>query len=370
MKIGIDIQTTLGQKTGFGFYVENLVAELKKIDRKNEYVYFAPKKESDLSMPGRFYWDQFSISYRARQAKVDIFHQPSFSLPLLFPGKVIATVHDLIAVLFAEHIPFFSRQFFGHWMPFTYHKADHIMCISEHTKKDLVKIIGVPEEKISVVYLAASEDYKPAKSVKMPPARLGITQPYFLHVGTLNPRKNLAFLIDVFFAIARKYPNYQLVFTGKRGWYFEELFEQVKKLGLQKSIIFTDYLTEAEKIQLYQASFGFLFPSIYEGFGLPPLEAMKCGIPVIASNASSIPEVVGDAGILLPPDDKIEWVKAISNLIQRHNLRQTMMIKGFQQAQKFSWRRNASETLEIYEKVYRSNNQKNQKDEKTFKIKW
>ncbi|NCN24676.1 hypothetical protein CO101_03400 [Candidatus Berkelbacteria bacterium CG_4_9_14_3_um_filter_39_23] len=353
MKIGIDVQTTQGQKTGFGFYVENLVKELKQIDRANKYYYFTPKTEEDFSMPKRFFWDQIFVPLRAYKNRVDIFHQPCFSLPILFRGKIIATIHDLIAIKFPHDIPFFSRQFFSRWMPFSYRKADHIICTSEHTKQDLIAIAKIPSSKISVIPLAANDYFKPARHKILPPQKFNIKHPYFLHVGTLNPRKNLIFLVEVFAEVIKRFPNYQLVLIGKKGWYFETLFAKITQLGITQKVIFLDYISEEEKLILYQNAFGFLFPSIYEGFGLPPLEAMKCGVPVVASNVSSIPEVVGDAGILVSLTDKKGWVSAVQSLIEKPQYRQNLIMKGFQQADKFSWRFTAEKTLEIYEKVYR-----------------
>jgi glycosyltransferase involved in cell wall biosynthesis len=361
MRIGIDIQTTLGQKSGFGFYVENLVRELKKIDQKNQYTYFVPRKETDLSMPERFFWDQVSIPWQASRAKIEILHQPSFSLPLAFSGKVIVTVHDLIAILYGKHIPFFSRQFFSRWMPFTYRRADHIICISENTKKDLVRILEIPEEKITVNYLAASSDYRPKRgkenillTQRVPlGSKLKISSPYFFHVGTLSPRKNLVFLVEVFSEVLKKHPDFQLILAGRTGWYCDRLFERIQKLRLEDKVIFADYLTEQEKIVLYQNAFAFLFPSIYEGFGLPLLEAMQSGVPVISSDASSMPEVIGKAGIMVSPKDKDGWVNAVIRLIENNHLRQSLIVQGFKQAAKFSWSQHAQKTLELYEKVYR-----------------
>ena len=304
-------------------------------------------------MPKRFLWDQISIPLSAYKNRVDIFHQPCFSLPLIFRGKVIATIHDLIAIKFPRDIPFFSRQFFSRWMPFSYRKADHVICTSLHTKQDLIAIAKIPANKISVIPLAANDNFKPARIKSLLPKKFKIEYPYFLHVGTLNPRKNLIFLVEVFAEVVKKHPDHQLVLTGKKGWYFEALFEKIKELGIVQKVIFTDYISEDEKLSLYQNAFGFLFPSIYEGFGLPPLEAMKCGVPVVASDVSSIPEVVSDAGILVSPLDKAGWVSAVEQLIEKPQYRQNLIMKGFQQADKFSWRHTAEQTLAIYEKVFK-----------------
>lgn len=354
MKIGIDIQTTLGQKTGFGFYVQSLVKNLKKYDLKNQYFLFQPReKNRDLSTPQRFLWDQFGVPGQARKMGVDILHQPCFSAPIFYHGKTVVTVHDLIAIVFGKDIPFFSRQYFGRWMPFTYRKADHIIAISQHTKKDLERLLKIPSSKISVIYLAAGINSTKVEKEKIEKIKqkYEIKKDYLLHVGTINPRKNLEFLIKVFAKVRTKFPNLQLVISGKKGWYYEGLFNLVEKLGLKNKVLFTDYISDSELPYLYAGAKIFVFPSLYEGFGLPPLEAIQSGTPVISSNTSSMPEVVGKAGILLPPNDERLWVEKITQLLQNRNLQQELIAKGKKQAAKFSWEKTAQQTVEIYEKI-------------------
>lgn len=356
MKIGIDTQTTLGQKTGFGFYVENLVKELKKIDKKNQYFYFHPKKQEDLSSLERFKWDQFELVKKANNANVDILHQPCFSAPIFFSGVKIVTIHDLITLNIPQKIPFFSRQFFGKWMPYSYKFADRIIAISEHTKKDIIKFLNIAENKISVIPQAASKEFNTNiknEAVEKVRKKYKIGKKYFLHTGTLNPRKNLEFLVGVFSEVSKKFPDYQLVIVGKKGWYYEGLFDLVRQLKIQEKVIFTGYIDDCDAPPLYKGAKAFLFPSIYEGFGLPPLEAMNCGIPVVSSNASSLPEVIGPQGILLDPNDKKVWVANILKLISDQSYYQKMSDYYLRQAKNFSWEKCAQKTIEVYSKAYK-----------------
>ena len=353
-KIAIDVQTTQGQKTGFGFYVSNLTRELLKIDKKNKYVLLRPDSQQDFSAPQRWWWDQVTVPAKARSQKVDLLHQPAFSAPVRYAGKTVVTVHDIIAVLFGKDIPFFSRQFFAHWMPYSYRYANKIICVSEHTKKDLVKYLHIDESKIVVIPEAAGEEYQPVRDKKKIAQVLNkykIGKPFILHIGTLNPRKNLSFLIDVFSKVRQTLPDIQLVITGKKGWYYENLFELVEKLGLQKDVIFTGYIEDCEAPVLYSAATVYAFPSLYEGFGLPPLEAMACGTPVVASNMSSIPEVMGNAGILLSPTDKIGWVSALQNVLSSQAEQKKLSDKSLARAKNFSWRQTAQKTIRIYEEL-------------------
>jgi len=352
MRIGIDTQTSLGQKTGFGFYVSNLVKELKRLGN-HQYMSFAPKTEHDFSAPQRFWWDQVVLPGRAAAEKVDILHQPAFSAPVLYRGKVVVTVHDLVAIFFGQEIPFFSRQYFGRWMPFSYRFADHIIAISENTKRDIVRTLGIPQERITVIYEAAPEHYQPVKNVsqlKRITKRYQTGEQYLLHIGTLNPRKNLSFLIEIFAELIKSNPRLNLVISGKAGWYYEGLFRQVDQLGLSGRVKFIGYVPEADKPALLSGAYAFVFPSRYEGFGLPVLEAMACGAPVVAANVSAIPEVVGKGGVLLPLSGRDAWVKALRR-IGRPSFRSKLVASGQKQARKFSWRKAAEQTVAVYERV-------------------
>lgn len=355
MKIAIDIQTTLGRKTGFGFYVSNLIANLERFDKKNQYIFLKPESDHDFSTPQRWVWDQVTIPRLARQAKVTIFHQPCFSTPIFYRGKVVVTIHDLISVFFGYNIPFWSRQFFAKWMPFTYRFADHLIAVSEHTKKDAIKVLGIPEEKITVIHEAADSKYhliddKTALKEVREKYNIG-NDPFILHVGTLEPRKNLPFLVRAFAAAKKDIGTTKLVITGKKGWYYEGLFELVDQLKLQEEVIFTGYVEDDDIPALYNAASLFAFPSQYEGFGLPPLEAMACGTPVISSNTSSMPEVVGEAGILLSPKDEKPWAAAIVEVLNDKKRWQDLRDRGLLQAKQFSWEKCARETIAVYEKV-------------------
>lgn len=354
MKIGIDAQTTLGQKTGFGFYVDNLTKALSKIAHHDQLELFYPNSTDDLSTPQRWLWDQVGLPTKARKAKIDLFHQPAFSAPIFYSGKKIVTIHDVISLFYTD-IPFYSRQYYAKWMPFSYKFTDHIITVSEHSKRDIIEKLGIPAEKISVIYEAADERYAhpvSAEDLKRVKTKYYLHKPFVLNVGTLNPRKNLEFLVKVFSTIKQntKLPH-QLIIAGKKGWHYDQLFKLVKDLGMEDEIIFTGYIEDEDKPALYRLADLFVFPSMYEGFGLPPLEAMMCGTPIISSNTSSLPEVVGDGGITLSPTDKSGWVSAITHLLSNDNYRQELIGKGKTQAAKFSWELCAKETLDLYHQI-------------------
>jgi len=360
MKIAIDTQIAQGQKTGFGFYVQNLVENLKIIDHKNNYILINPKSDKDLSAPKRFVWDQYGFPRLALKKKVDIIHQPCFSAPVLHGrAKLVLTCHDIIGITFSKDLPFFSRQYFGKWMPFSYRYADKIICDSENTKNDLIRVLKIPKEKLKVIYLAASKLFKPVydkNKIDEVKKKYQIKDKYFLYLGTLNPRKNIELIIKVFARIYKNYPGYQLIISGKKTWHYQNLIKIVNDLNLEDQVIFTDYVPDEDSLYLYNGSEIFLFPSLYEGFGLPPLEAMSCGRPVISSNATSLKEIIGDGGVLVSPNDEKSWIKNIERVIKNKIFKNDLEGKALQQVKKFSWKKCAEETLKIYEEVYENCN--------------
>lgn len=356
MKIAIDIQTTSGQKTGFGFYVENLTGNLHKVSN-DRYFFFKPANEKDLSTPQRFWWDQITFPRLARQKKVDILHQPCFSAPIFYHGPVVVTVNDIISIIFPQNIPFASRVFYSRWMPFSYQKAAKIIAISKNTKRDIQRILNIPESKIKVIYDAVSDKFKvqqSPKKIKKIKQKYAINNNYLLHVGTLEPRKNLKFLVRAFALAIKKYKlsDVNLVITGKKGWYYEGIFNLVEKLNMASRVVFTGYVADEDMPPLYSGASLVVFPSLYEGFGFPPLEAMTSGVPVISSNTSSLPEIVGEGGILLSPKKIDEWAYWIKKTLTDKNLAKKLTAAGKKQAQKFSWRKTAKETVEVYREVY------------------
>jgi glycosyltransferase involved in cell wall biosynthesis len=357
VKIGIDVQTTLGQKSGFGFYVKNLVENLKKVDSENEYFLIAPEEEKDFSTPQRFIWDQFSFPKKATKAKVDVLHQPCFSAPIFYSGKVILTIHDLISHYFPQNMPSGSRLYFSKWMPLTYNKASKIIAISENTKKDIISLLKIPKEKIVVIHSAVGDEFKLIDDkIKIAEIKKKYKtgEHFILDVGTLEPRKNLPFLVRAYnLALKEGKISHNLILTGKKGWYYENLFELIKELKLEDKVILPGYVPDADLPYLYNAADLFCFPSLYEGFGFPPLEALSCGTPVIAANNSSIPEVVGDAGILLDIDKEEKWAENMVKVLTDDNLASQLRQKGLIQAQKFSWAKTARETIKVYEEVFK-----------------
>jgi glycosyltransferase involved in cell wall biosynthesis len=266
----------------------------------------------------------------------------------------VVTVHDLIAVHFGGDIPIWSRQYFGRWMPFSYRFADHIIAISEHTKRDIINLLDISPNKITVIYEAADAKFQPMSDkslIESVKKKYKTGDKFILHIGTLNPRKNLEFLVDVYAEVVKKFPDYNLVLAGKKGWYYDDLFMKIKNLGLEKKVIVTGYLDEEDKVALYNAATVYAIPSLYEGFGLPLLEAMSCGLPVIASNTSSVPEIVGDGGLICDLKDQNDWIESFLKLLGSDGELKKYRASGLERAKIFSWKKTADLTQKVYEKV-------------------
>lgn len=363
-RIAVDIQLARTQKTGIGFYVDCLMRALPQSASHHEYLLLEPRRDPsghnprDLSAPQRLLWEQYELPARARHLGAQLIH-PAFSATRFPRGaKTVVTAHDIIALLMPHDFSYWSRQFFGRWVPLSYRWADHILADSEATKHDLIRHLGIPAEKITTVYLAADERYRPIKNrtlIERVKKQFNIPGEYLLHIGTLSPRKNLDLLIEIFPKIAANHQELSLVLAGHKNWYYETLRKKARDMGVEQRVIFTGYLAEEDKPALLAGALVAPFPSLYEGFGLPPLEAMAMGIPVVASNASSIPEVVGKAGILVDPTDPAAWYQAIDRVVRDKQLRTRLTKLGDQRAKEFTWQKTAQQTVAVYDRVLRAN---------------
>ena len=384
MKIAIDISPfATPKRTGISNFTFNFCKNLPKIDKENEYILFtnsygyfrslkeniesigigkSPNISTQISRVPRTFlelmWKYIhipSVEYLMHE-KIDIFHITGVINPPLRSAKLIATIYDLISLKFPN---FFEKKLIKH---FNYYfksvipKSDVIITISNSTKEDILEYFNIPENKVEVVVPGFDNElYRQIQDKNMidkVKAKYGIDKKYILFVGTLEPRKNLVKLIKAF-SILPEYlkSDYLLVICGRKGWFFEEIFETVKELKLEEKVVFTGYIPDEDIPLLMNGAEIFVYPSLYEGFGLPPLEAMACGTPVISSKVSSLPEVIGDAGILINPNDVEELSNAILRVLINNELRAQLSEKGLKQASKFSWKRTTSKIVEVYNKV-------------------
>ena len=370
MKIAIDATGAVGKRTGVGIYIYNLVEQLSKLDKDNDYLlylnYFRPGKTNPFKnnlraatnrIPARvqrFLQNNCRLPIEIFTGKIDLFHGPNYFIP---PSKAkrIVTIHDLTFLRYPGTMVAGDAAYYGKYVPKSIEQADHVITISNSTKNGLVEKLGVPEEKITVTHLAAGKEFKPIEDralIDKVLEKYNLEPEFMLTVCTLEPRKNLITLIKTLDILKKRGKlNQKLVVVGGSGWKNEALFSEINRLNLQEDIILPGYINQADLPYLYNACSVFLFPSFYEGFGIPPLEALSCSAPSICSNTSSIPEVVGDAAILIEPKNAELWAEKIANLLDNPSLQKELKQKGPLQAGKFSWEKTAKETLEVYKKL-------------------
>ena len=318
MKIGIDCQSITGAISGLGQYTQKLIELLPQVDGHNEYHFFRCGKNFRGKTYDRLLWENFVLPFEAFHQKLDLLHVPAFAAPLFgrVTRRVVVTIHDLIGVLFPQHLSLPSRFYWSKWLPFVNRHADLIIADSECTKDDIIRYMKVNPQKIRVVPLAVDERFglkKNEQEIKSVCLKYSARRPFIFFLGNVEPRKNLPRLIRAFKQLKQEQKiEHQLIIAGSRSWFYPELSEFCKE---SEDIKFINYVDEDDVSALYQASDLFVFPSLYEGFGLPILEAMASGVPVVTSNLSSMPEVGGDAVYYVNPYSEEEIAKAIHDVL-------------------------------------------------------
>jgi glycosyltransferase involved in cell wall biosynthesis len=282
--------------------------------------------------------------------KLDIFHSPDFALPPVRRACTVLTVHDLSFMRVPECSQPSLRTYLLRVVPPSVRRADVVLADSESTRSDVIELLGVSPDRVRVIYPGVDEGFRLVQDTRVLAdvrRRYRLPEHFVLSVGTLQPRKNLPRLIEAY-AQARMDADVKLVIAGGTGWMYEGIFRRVEELGLQSEVHFPGYVADDDLPALYTLADLFVFPSLYEGFGLPPLEAMACGTPVVTSNVSSLPEVVGDAALMVDPRDVEALANAMRRALGEPSLRSAMVQRGLAQAQGFTWARAAGQLLRLY----------------------
>jgi glycosyltransferase involved in cell wall biosynthesis len=369
MRVGIDARLVYYSQAGIGQYILHLVEGLAKVDHENEYVLLQSRKDDTIILeqnnfrrvplwtPSHHRFERYSLNVELMRLGLDILHSPDFIPPHRPSCRSVITVHDLAFLLYPHFLTKESARYYGH-IDQAVRWTDHIVAVSESTKRDTMRHLGVPADKITVVYEAANPIFRPldkAEAKQQVLNRHGLDGRYILFVSTIEPRKNVPTLVRAMWQLIECYKEQvHLVLAGGKGWLFEDAFAIVDELGLDKWVHFVGRVSSEDLLYLYNGAELLAHPAFYEGFGLPPLEAMACGLPVIVSSVASLPEVVGDAGLLIDPHDVDELTVSMWRVLSDELLRQEMREKGLRQAKQFSWERAARETVAIYQRVYRA----------------
>lgn len=371
MLIGIDASRAAVQhRTGTETYSVHVIRELLRLGRHHQFRLYtngalpadllwsgpAPAHVEVRSIPFRRLWTHMRLSLETVIHEPDVLFIPAHVLPLFHPRRSMVTVHDLGYLHYPEAHTSRDRRYLDWSTRWNARRATVVLADSEATRSDLIRLYGAAPEKIHVVYLG--RDARLTRVIDAPRldgirARYGLCGRYLLYVGTLQPRKNLERVIQAFERICGlpALADLQLVLAGKQGWLYETLFRQVVRAGLQGRVIFPGYIADEDLGALLSGAEAFVFPSLYEGFGIPVLEAGGCGVPVITSNTSSLPEVAGDAALLVDPLDVDAIADAMYRLVSDPSLRAELARRGLENVKRFSWEKCARETLAVLESV-------------------
>ena len=364
-KIAVDLRALVGRPSGIGFFTLSLLVDLAR-RRSARYVGMAqaPVYGEDLlrgagvdveyhGAPWGLIWQQLVLPRRLARGDVDLFWSPLLTLPLRLATPAVVTVHDLTPLLFAEAHGFKVKASFAPFIRPTVELARRVIADSEATATDLCTQFPQVRDKVAVVYPGIDPEFEPAPAAEIAAVRaeLGCPDGYVLFAGTLEPRKNLPLLLEAWAALRASDSTFPaLILAGSYGWKSRFLLKRIRALeplGLR----YLDHLSRDRLIRLIQSARVLVLPSLYEGFGLPAAEAMACGVPTVVAASSSLPEVVGDAGLLFEPDDGSALAVAIARLIRDPGLAQELAGRGLERARRFTWRRAAREMEEIFGQV-------------------
>ncbi len=370
MRIGIDARFYGSAGKGLGRYTERLIAHLEQIAPPNDdFVIFLQQESWDAYQPANprfhkvradFRWyslaEQRQMPALVRSAKLDLMHYPHFNVPLLTPSPFVVTIHDLILTHFPTRrattlgpaLYWFKHLAYRITLSRAVARASHILTVSQFTAFDIQKYFGYDPKKISVTYEAVDTFPKPASNDQEVLRHLAVPGRYLLYVGNAYPHKNLEALVHLLQLLPQKYADLHVVIVGRPDYFLTRLQQLVASTHLQERVHFPGYVTDAELGSLYRNAHAYIFPSLYEGFGLPPLEAMAQGTPVISSNASCMPEILGDAALYFNPKDTRGMLAALERLDVEPNLRPQLVDKGRQRVAQYSWKNLAATTLQVY----------------------
>ena len=374
-RIGLDVTSALTQGGGIGRYTRELVHALVAADDASHYCLFSAKSPPVLPVPDPLpsgprvshypsplgeRW-LYRLWYRLRlplpvqlvTGKLDLFHSPDFVLPPVSGGiPTLLTVHDLSFIHYPEVFPPALVDYLNRVVPWSVARATHILADSRATRDDLVSIWRVPSEKITILYSGVHARFRPvtdAAALTAVRARYGLgEEPYVLAVGTIQPRKNYQMLIRAFQSVAAALPH-NLYIAGGKGWLYDDMLAEAARQGLEDRVRFIGFVDDSDLPGLYSAADLFVFPSLYEGFGLPLLEAMACGTPVLTSNASSLPEVAGETAVQLSPHDQAAWTAGMLTLLTDPQRQARLVAAGFARVRQFTWQQAAQRLLFLYQ---------------------
>ncbi len=349
-------------KTGTEHYATILLQNLLEIDHKNHYrIYLRQANTSRYLQQSNVetrvinyprLWTQLGLAKEVATHHPDVLFIPAHTMPILHrPSlKCVVTIHDLGYEYLPQYHQFPHKLYLNRTTEFAAQHATRLIAVSEFTKRDLIRKLNVPEERIAVVYEGVDLETNQRSSmarINEVSQKYDLSRPYIAFVSTIQPRKNLVRLIEAFSQIADLFPQLDLVLAGGRGWLSDEIYAAPVRLRIEDRVKFLGYIDELDKPALYSGAELTAFVSLFEGFGLPVLESMACGTPTVVANSSSLPEVAGDASILVDPEDTVDIANGLKTVLSEPKLRQQLVSRGLDQVKKFSWQNTAKGTLQV-----------------------
>jgi glycosyltransferase involved in cell wall biosynthesis len=369
VRLGIDGRYITDHFPGIGRYVFNLVAELPKVAPYASFVVFhdpsSPNSRYDLGkladhpnlkfvptdIPTRSLREQYGMRSLVKAQELDLLHSPYYVKPYWLHCPSVVNIFDLIPLVYPQLLPHrWTSWVFRVAASLAVRRSNQIIALSESTRRDLTRLLGASQGEISVVHAATDERFRPLGKEQWQPIldRHDLPTRYIMYLGINKPHKNLIFLLRAF---SRLRTDATLVLAGKEDPRYAQAREEVRRLGVTERVLFLGDIADSDLPALYNGALLFAFPSLYEGFGLPALEAMACGTPVVCSNTSSLEEILGDAAITLDPQDADAWVEALTEALENGKLRAELRAKGLARARTFSWEKAARETIGVYQSV-------------------
>ena len=379
MKVALELQPCLKNRSGIGVYTYELSRRLQQfedLELAGDIFNFLGRNDltADLRhlefnqdtcklFPYGIYrriWHYAPIQYNTLfKREADITHFFNFIIPPRIKGKIVNTVHDLTFEFYPETMDKKNLKRLKTDIHYSLDRADKIVTISECSRKDIIEVLNVDSSKVEIVYPGVDYAYfnttPSSERIAQVRSKYNLPEEYILYMGTLEPRKNIPSIVEAFYKLKKggdeKVQSVKLVLAGKKGWMYEEIFKKIQELGLEDDVVFTDYVDEVDKAIIYRLASLFVFPSLYEGFGIPVLEAMASSTPVIASKSSSLPEVAGDAALLVNPQDTLSMAEGMHCILTQKDYRQLLVQRGHVQAQKFNWEDSSQKLYELYKSL-------------------
>ncbi len=309
---------------------------------------------ADRPISARLVWEQVVLPKLVRRLRVDVFHSPHYTMPFLLPCRSVVTFHDMTFFLFPELHTRPKRLLFPQYIRASARRADALIADSNSTRQDAIRLLKLSPDRITAIPLGITPDFKPVSDPAQKEAlrqKYHLPERFIIYVGAVEPRKNLPFLLRAFQTASPHFPEWKLVLVGRLGWMYQDVLEQIDTPELRGRVLCTGYVPQEDLPGLYSLAGVFVYPSVYEGFGLPVLEALACGVPVITTNVSSMPEITGEAAVLLPPNDEQSLVQALLDLVN-DDRRRVFSALGVQRAAQFTWDATARETVRVYQKIF------------------